>query len=110
MHFFLELDRGKMDLGRYKQKILAYTLYATSGLSKRRFDTEGFRVLTVTLDEHRMHSLRQVTEAAGGENRFWFGVLDQLTAPGVLSEPLWWLPQRSHPAALINPRQLSSSV
>ncbi len=107
MHFFLELDRGTMDLGRFKQKMQAYQVYAQTGLALARFNTKGFRVLTVTLDEARLHNLRAATADAGGANRFWFGVLQDLTADKVLSEPVWGIAGRARPARLLNPVQLA---
>ena len=107
MHFFLELDRGKMDLGRFKEKMQAYQVYAQTGLALARFNTKNYRVLTVTLDEARRESLRRATADAGGANRFWFGVLENLTADTVLSELVWWIAGRDRPARLLNPAQLA---
>jgi len=50
---------------------------------------KGFRVLTVTTTQKRLEHLRQATEAAGGQNRFWFTTFDQVTPETVLTAPIW---------------------
>ncbi len=100
-HFFLELDRGTMDSGRFKRKVQAYQAYARLGLSKQRFGTANFRVLTVTQSQTRAANLKQATEAIGGGHHFWFGVLEHLTAATVLTRPVWQLASRVEPAMLI---------
>lgn len=100
-HFFLELDRGTMDLGRFAQKVVAYTAYSGSGLSERRFGTKRFRMLTVTESVERMSNLKHATEEVGGENRFWFSTLSGLTSETVLIEPVWSISGRDDPAILI---------
>jgi hypothetical protein len=88
-HFFLELDRGTMTTQRFKTKILAYQAYYASGAYQRRYQTKSLRVLTVTISAARAASLRRVTEAADGKQRYWFTTLDQLTPETVLTQPLW---------------------
>jgi len=86
---FLELDRGTMTSKRYKQKIAAYLAYARSDLCEKRFGTRKFRVLTVTESQQRAVNLKRATEGMGGQRRFWFGVLSEMTSDAVLTAPVW---------------------
>jgi hypothetical protein len=88
-HFFLELDRGTMTTTRFKSKIEAYQVYYQSGAYQRRYETRSLRVLTVTLSEIRAENLRQVSEEAGGKQRYWFTVLEKIQPQSVLNVPIW---------------------
>ncbi len=90
-HFFLELDRGTMSLDRFKVKIAAYKAYLQSGGYAKRYQAKTFRVLSVTSKEVRLMGLKRATEAGGGSNRFWFGLLPELTPSTALNVPLWWV-------------------
>lgn len=101
-HFFLELDRGTMQLSRFQRKISAYIAYYHSGLSKKRFGTSRFRVLTVASSKERAENLKRVTEEAGGESRFWFTSLEQVLPETVLDEAIWSVAGRDETVNLIN--------
>jgi hypothetical protein len=93
-HFFLELDRATMPLKRFKSKIRAYTTYHQSGAYQKRFQTNSLRVLTVvesksSIGEKRLPNLKQATEEAGGQRRFWFTLLKDVTPQSVLTAPIW---------------------
>lgn len=100
-HFFLELDRGTMTSKRFKTKVLAYLAYAHTGLAEKRYGTNRFRVLTVTESQRRNDNLKGVTEGIEGKNRFWFGVLSDLTPECVLTAPMWSVAGRDDRMALI---------
>jgi hypothetical protein len=89
-HFFLELDRNTMAHKRFKAKVLAYNIYAEAGGAEKRFSTQNYRVLTVTLSEQRAWNLKEMTEKIGGENRFWFTSLDQVNVDTVFDAPVWY--------------------
>lgn len=88
-HFFLEVDRGTETVKRFKTKIEAYQVYYASGAYQRRYETRSLRILTVTISTKRAENLKQMTEAAGGKQRFWFTTLDQLSPQTVLESPVW---------------------
>jgi hypothetical protein len=88
-HFFLELDRGTMTTQRFQSKILAYDAYYASGAYQRRYQAKSLRVLTVTLSAGRMNNLRRVTERVGGQQRYWFTTLDQISPKTVLQSLIW---------------------
>lgn len=71
-HFFLEVDQGTMSTTRWQGKIKAYRQFRQSGFSQRYFNTQNFRVLTVTSTEKRVKALKKATEKARGERYFWF--------------------------------------
>jgi hypothetical protein len=99
--FCLELDRGTMTTQRFKTKVLAYQAYYQSGDYQRRYQTRSLRVLTVTLSEVRAANLQRVTEAAEGKQRFWFAVLNAISAETVLVAPIWKVATSSERQALI---------
>lgn len=102
VHFFLELDRGTMQLNRFQNKILAYLEYYRSGQSEKRFGIQRFRVLTVvTAGQQRVDNLKAITEAAGGESRFWFAALEDLSAENVLNDPVWSVANREPMVSLL---------
>ncbi|GAB5491994.1 MAG: hypothetical protein Phog2KO_22090 [Phototrophicaceae bacterium] len=99
-HFFLEQDMGTMQLSRFKQKVWAYLAYSQSGLSEKRFSTKKFRVLTVANSKQRALNLKQATEEAGGQRRFWFTSREQVDVKTALDAPIWWVAGDSKPTSL----------
>lgn len=102
MHFFLELDNDKMSIPRFQRKIRKYIAWHASGKLFARFQTENYRVLTVTTSAERMHKLCESTGKVGGRKRFWFGNLEEMQAPDLITAPCWWYPNGSAPAQLVN--------
>ena len=103
-YFFLELDRGQMGLERFKTKIESYRAYVQQGGYTRRYGAKTVRVLTVTLSEARLLGLKHATEAVGGKDRFWFGVLSELTPDQILRKPAWNVAGRTNKFPLIPDR------
>lgn len=102
-HFFLELDRGKMDLKTFQQKIKAYVAYHRSGAYQQRYDAKGFRVLTVVdgIGRGRVTNLAQITgEVSGIGRRFWFVNLADVTRANILTDPIWQVAGSTDPVAL----------
>ncbi|MBA3920553.1 MAG: replication-relaxation family protein [Nostocaceae cyanobacterium] len=92
--FVLELDRGTMECKRFRTKVEGYTAYFESGAYKERYGTKSLRVLTVTESQRRMKNLKAITERTGGKSRFWFALLDTLTAENILTDTVWSIAQR----------------
>lgn len=101
-HFFLELDRGRMTVKRFKTKIAAYVAYHKGGDYQRRYGARGLRVLTV-IDGGvgRMANLKAAAEDAYGAKRYWFALLSQLSAATVISRPIWHVATQEKSLALI---------
>lgn len=99
-HFFLEVDRGTMPSARFRTKVLAYLAYHRSGGYERRYGTQSLRILTVVPGEKRLTQLRQATETAGGNNRFWFTTAEHVTEARILTEPVWQLAHTEERRAL----------
>lgn len=105
--FALELDRGTMELKRFKTKVKAYMAYHQSGSYERRFGTSSLRVLTVVSTEapsggeQRRDNLKETSAAAGGAHWFWFAVLPDLNAETILAQPVWSQVGEAEPKALI---------
>lgn len=106
-HFFLELDRGTMDLDRFREKVEAYVSYQKSGAFERRYSAKSFRVLTIVDPRNsdgklRTRNLKMITETVAGiGRRFWFAPLPTLTSENVLTSPAWQLPNDSNLATLL---------
>lgn len=91
-HCFLELDRGTMTTARFRDKVAAYVAYYRGGAYARRFNAQGFRVLTVVdgVGTGRVASLTATTATVPGRGRrFWFAHRDQVSATSVLTEAIW---------------------
>jgi len=101
----LELDRGTMTVSRFQTKVLGYIAYYRSGEYERRYGVKSIRVLTVTLSEQRLKNLKKATEAVGGLEWFWFGVLSELTSDVILSAPVWWQATHEERKSLIRSAQ-----
>ena len=102
-HFALEIDRGTMDVGHrskrlhltgkstFKRKHLAYFEAWKQHRHREQWGFRGFRVLTVTPSETRIHNMidaqRQITnDAAGG--LFLYSTPERIAAEGPLG-PAW---------------------
>jgi hypothetical protein len=107
--FFLELDRGTMTLGRFKDKVRAYLTYYKSGAYQKRYGTSAVRLLSVistatTGGGHkRLDNLKKATESLTKEPWFWFGVLADLTSANILTLPTWYQANRDEARVLISP-------
>lgn len=86
---FLELDRGTMTLGRFKQKVQGYMAYYRTGSYERRYGNRSLRVLVVAPSETRLANLKAATEQVGGREWFWFGRLAELSPATILAAPVW---------------------
>jgi hypothetical protein len=91
-HFFVELDRGTMTTQRFKEKVLAYVEYYKHGGYQKRFQAQGFRVLTVVdaPSRARLENLvQQTAKVTGIGRRFWFTSLAELKTEAVLTQQVW---------------------
>jgi hypothetical protein len=111
--FFLELDRGTMDLGRFRfKKIRGYHLLAQKWqevelFRKYRDLSITFRVLTVVDGgEKRAWNLKEKTaereflsekpeEKLPKSRRFYFTTLDKISPQTIFTQPIWLIPFRS---------------
>lgn len=107
--FFLELDRGTMTLGRFKDKVRAYLTYYKSGAYEKRYGSSAVRLLTVVASatsvggKKRLANLKKATEELTTENWFWFASLFDLNSANNLSQPVWLQANREEPRILITP-------
>jgi hypothetical protein len=95
-HRFVEADRGtvtgqasKEQRRDWVRKVRAYLAYYESGQYLDRYGARGLRVLTVTTSERRLGNLKQITEAAGGWQMFYFTTFDRLRSADPLTDPIW---------------------
>ena len=102
-HFYLEVDRGTMTNTRWQGKIEAYEHFRKSGLAQKHYGTQNFRVLSVTTSQRRLKNLKQATEKAGGDHRYWFTTQEQIDIwhPDNILEPIWSIATREGSYSLI---------
>jgi len=103
-HFFLELDRGQMEIKRFREKVEAYVTYYKSGQYSQRYQAKGFRVLTVVegVGEGRLRNLVQDTAKVSGiGRRFWFAHLEAIKPDTIFTAPIWWVAGSDQKEALI---------
>ncbi|HMN14372.1 MAG TPA: replication-relaxation family protein [Bellilinea sp.] len=99
--FFLEMDRGTMTRGRFRDKVLAYQAYIASGQYEKRYGTRSLRVLTVTSGPKRLENLKAEAEEARGGRVFWFTTSDLVTDKTVLMGAIWQITGSNELASLI---------
>lgn len=87
--FFLEMDRGTMTRGRFRDKVLAYQAYIASGQYEKRYGTRSLRVLTVTSGPKRLENLKAEAEEARGGRVFWFTTSGLISPESLLTMPIW---------------------
>ena len=91
-HFFLELDRGTMQIARFTRKVAAYTQFYKGGDFANQYNGKAFRVLTVvdTQTNQRVKNLLEASQKIqGAGRRFWFTHLPEITPETALSAPIW---------------------
>ena len=90
-YFFLELDRARSSLKRFRQKVSAYLEYIDSGAYARRYGTKKLRILTVTTSKRKDHlkQLIEATQQVGGKKRFWFAMLHEIDPNTIFHAPIW---------------------
>jgi len=106
--FCLEVDRGTvtvqptlLERRGWRQKITAYLAYEASGAYSQRYQSKTLWVLTVTTGERRLRHMKEVTEAVGGDHRFWFTTFEQLRPETILTEKIWYYAGSNEPHALL---------
>jgi len=101
--FLLELDMATHPRSRFWiDKVIPGEAYIYSPAYKARFGYNSGRWLVVTTGPVRRDHLRDITARALGHDArvFLFSTLTEATRPGVLTEPIWWVPVRREPVAL----------
>jgi hypothetical protein len=99
--FMVEIDRGTVTAQASKwgkrdwaRKIAAYIAYFHSGKYQARYESESYRILTVTETEARLATLKKVTEQAKGKAWFWFTTFDRATPDQILTGRIWQVANR----------------
>ena len=88
-HCFLEVDRATEQQSKFRPQVEVYEAYVASGQYQARFSPKSMRVLIVTTTTERMLNLKKTVEAAGGDAKYWFTTLAQVTEATVLTAPIW---------------------
>ncbi len=82
--FFLEVDRGTEPHHKFKPQIEVYEAYIRSGQYQERYKAKSLRILIVTTTNRRLASLQATVKKAGGSDRYWFTIFDQvIRIPGI---------------------------
>ena len=90
-HFTYEDDQGTETKDVWQSKIKAHLYFRTSGLSEKHYGTRNYRMLTKTVNEHRLNNLKKWTEEVGGGRHCWFTTQDKLDIwqPTTFLHPIW---------------------
>jgi DNA-binding PadR family transcriptional regulator len=106
-HFFLEADRGTMQIKNFTQKLIGFQAWRKAGRHAERFEIKSFRVLTVTSSIERRRNLiadaRKWDDVKEDGRRFLFTTEDQLQldAPGKIFEKIWISVAGDEPCSLL---------
>lgn len=87
--FFLEVDRGTEALSKVAPQLQVYEAYTRSGQYQQRFQARSLRILIITTTLKRLDNLKAVARKVGGDRKYWFTTLEQITAEDVLTAPIW---------------------
>jgi len=111
-HFMVEIDRGTMPVVRsdsfrqtsFEEKMRAYLTAHAGKQHERQFGWKTFRVLTVTTDHRRMHSMMEALRKlriphSPGAPLFFFTTRDELRAADPLTHD--WSDGNGHAVRLI---------
>lgn len=98
---FLEMDMGSMTLGRFQNKIRAYTAYMKSGRYQERYQTKSLRILTVTNSQTRCRNLKMAAEGLQAERVFLFTDKAQMSVQTILHIPIWHVPGSMNLSVLV---------
>jgi len=118
--FFVEVDLKTVTIAPTKwerrgwlRRIRAYVEYFRSEAYLTKYNGRRARVLTVTFGRTRLQHLKAATErvfdeyrkaglSTSDQDRFWFALLDEGTAPVVwLTEPVWLVAGSDAPRSLV---------
>lgn len=100
--FLLELDMATEHNPRVgRSKVLPGMAYIGSESYRERFGLRYGRWLFVTTGERRRDNMRAQARRLGAKSKFYFTTYDRLTPETILSEPIWWMPDRDAPVRLI---------
>lgn len=95
-YFMVEIDRGTMPVVRanflqtsFERKMRAYLAAHAAKTHEQRFGWNTFRVLTVTTDEYRLHSMQKALRElhvphSPGMSLFFFTTREELRTPDAL--------------------------
>jgi hypothetical protein len=88
-HCFLEVDRATEQQSKFRPQVEVYETYVASGQYQARFSPKSMRVLIVTTTSERLQNLKKTVASAGGDEKYWFTTLAQVTEATVLTAPIW---------------------
>jgi hypothetical protein len=87
--FFLEVDRGTEPHSKFKPQVEVYQAYTHTGGYQARYQATSLRILVVTTTSRRLSQLKAATQAAGGDRKYYFTTLEQITPETILTTPIW---------------------
>lgn len=100
-HFFLEVDRGTEPHHKFAPQVAVYEAYTHSGQYQARFAARSLRILVVTSTPQRLKNLKATTRKAGGDRKYQFATLSDISAETVLTAPIWQRLTDGTPVALV---------
>jgi hypothetical protein len=98
--FFLEVDRGTNNLGRWQAKVERYLDYRDGSFYQARYGLTRFRVLATAHSPARLAHLVRVTRELT-DRSFWFALTSDVVVDGRLDQPVWWSVGVNQPRPLL---------
>lgn len=95
-HCFIEVDRGRENQRQFANQIEIYQAYMESGLYQKQFKTTSLRILVITTSQRRLENLMNAAKRVGANDRYWFSTFEQVTPQTVLTEAIWYKPDKQH--------------
>ncbi|HLJ27908.1 MAG TPA: replication-relaxation family protein [Candidatus Angelobacter sp.] len=96
---FIEVDCGTESLKVWAKKTSLYLELAISGIFKKIFEQQQFRVLVIASSGRRADSIRKIV-LRQTQKIFWFTTLEQIKAEGFWSA-IWFRPEGSQRLSLL---------
>ena len=107
-HYFLEADRGTMNVERFIRKLIAYAAYQQAERHKEKYGIKHFRVLTVTSSNTRLENFVRAVGRTQSLRRapstmflFTTEAKLSLSRPETIFEKIWTRPGAAEPCSIL---------
>jgi hypothetical protein len=98
LHFFLEWDNAndviqpsRWERRGIRRKIEAYQALLASDRLQARYGAKSARITLVTTSAVRLAHMKDVSEALGAGEDFWFAYAGDVTPEALLTTPIWFI-------------------
>jgi hypothetical protein len=94
----------------FSKKIACSLAYHRQGYFQKRYEAQGFGLISLTCSQQRCRNLWQLATDMGAKNRYLYSTYDQFFAAGVeaLIRPIWLVAGSDEVFSIINPEDLNA--